>query len=121
MIKTINSSGKYTYIYNPPTNTYVSCPQSALGAGNVRFNSNLQSFEVFDGFNWLQITPSYATVGLTPDAESILDWAKEKRNAELELMEKAKTNLGIRDLLEQRSKIDEQIKVLSILTSEGGK
>ena len=41
--------------------------------------------EVFDGNMWQQWSNSMANIGLTPDAERILDWAQKKMFEEAEL------------------------------------
>jgi len=117
MIKGICPTGKYTVVAGgSPATPYVS--NGGQGAGNVRFNTNTQCMEVYDGHSWLQLSSSYSNIGLTPEAESLLDWAKRKLNEESALEAKAKDNPAIADLLNQRNTIDEQIKVIEILTKD---
>jgi hypothetical protein len=117
MIRGLSSTGNYTIIAGgAPATPYIS--NGGLGAGNVRFNTNTQYMEVYDGHSWLQLASSYASVGLTPEAERLLDWAKRKLNEESALELKAKDNPAIADLLKQRNTIDEQIKVIEILTKD---
>jgi hypothetical protein len=78
----------------------------------------MQRLEVYDGNMWIELGTSHASVGLTPDAENALDWAIRKRNEETALEAKAKDNPAIADLLNQRKTIDEQIKVIEILTKD---
>jgi hypothetical protein len=89
-----------------------------MNVGAVRFNTNIQMLEVYDGNRWIELNTSHANVGLTPDAENALDWAIRKRNEEMALEAKAKDNPAIADLLDQRKKIDEQIKIIEILTKD---
>lgn len=103
MIKGINSSGRYiTVSGGPASGPYIS-PGSS-GAGMVRWNSSMNQIEVNDGNSWISMSMGYSTVELTPDAESLLDWARQKRQEEQRLKEmmekypalkKAKDNFDI--------------------------
>jgi hypothetical protein len=71
-----------------------------MSAGMVRYNSNTQTLEVYDGNTWLAIAGS-ADVGLSPEAQQVMDWAykKMKEDEQLEvLMEK---HPGLKDLHEK--------------------
>lgn len=119
MIKTVNGQGRYIMVNGGyPATTYINTSSGYMNVGDVRYNTNMQRLEVYDGQMWLEINTSHASVGLTPDAEMALDWAIKKKNEELILEQKAKDNPAIADLLDQRKKIDEQIKVIEILTKE---
>lgn len=119
MIKTVNGSGRYMMVNGGmPATTYMNTSSGYMNVGDVRFNTNAQTLEVYDGNRWVELQTSHASVGLTPDAEIALDWATKKRNEELALEQKAKDNPAIADLLEQRKTIDEKIKVIEILTKD---
>jgi hypothetical protein len=70
-----------------------------MNVGDVRYNTNAQSLEVYDGNRWIELNTSHASVGLTPDAELALDWATKKRIEELALEQKAKDNPAIADAM----------------------
>ena len=119
MIKTVNGSGRYIMVNGGyPATTYINTSSGYMNVGDVRYNTQMQRLEVYDGQMWLEINTSHASIGLTPDAEMALDWAKQKLNEELALERKAKDNPAIADLLRQRNTIDEQIKVIEILTKD---
>lgn len=119
MLKTVNGQGRYVMVNGGmPSHTYVNSYSGAQGVGNVRFNTSTQNFEVFDGSSWIQINSSHASVGLTPEAEDAVTWAINKLHEERMLELKAKDNPAIADLLNQRKTIDEQIKVIEILTRD---
>jgi hypothetical protein len=101
-----------------PATTYINTSSGYMNVGDVRYDTQMQRLEVYDGQMWREINSSHASVGLTPDAEMALDWATKKRNEELALEQKAKDNPAIADLLEQRKTIDEKIKVIEILTKD---
>ncbi len=69
MIKGI-TQGKYiTVTGGQPGSNYVNNYSGAQGVGNMRFNTSTQNIEIWDGSNWVTFNTSYATVGLSPDAE----------------------------------------------------
>jgi hypothetical protein len=119
MIKTVNGQGRYIMVNGGfPATTYINTSSGYMNVGDVRYNTNMQRLEVYDGNMWIELGTSHASVGLTPDAENALDWAIRKRNEETALEAKAKDNPAIADLLNQRKTIDEQIKVIEILTKD---
>lgn len=119
MIKTVNGAGRYVMVQGGfPATTYINNSSGYMSVGDLRYNVSVQRLEVYDGNMWVELNTSHASVGLTPDAELAIDWAKRKLNEELALEEKAKTNPAIADLLNQRKKIDEQIQVIEILTKD---
>lgn len=119
MIKTVNGTGRYVMVNGGfPATTYINTSSGYMNVGDVRYNTQMQRLEVYDGNMWIELNTSHASVGLTPDAELAIDWAKRKLNEELALEQKAKDNPAIADLLNQRKKIDEQIQVIEILTKD---
>ncbi len=118
MIKGITQSGRYTTVSNGNASTYVNSYSGQQGVGNMRFNTSTQNMEVFDGNNWVMLNMSYASVGLTPDAESLLDWAKEKRNEELAWESLAEDNQAVKIALENLNKARQQLDVTAKLARE---
>jgi hypothetical protein len=119
MLKTINSSSRYTVVQGGmAAHTYINPNSGMMNVGDVRFNSMMQRFEAYDGNMWVEISTGYASVGLTPDAESALDWALRKMREDLELEILAKSNPTIADLVNQKKELDDKIKMIQILTKE---
>ena len=84
-----------------------------MSAGMMRYNSNTQTIEVYDGNVWLALAGS-ADVSLSPEAQQVMDWAykKMKEDEQLEvLMEK---HPGLKDL-------HEKFTVMKALVAEGHK
>lgn len=120
MIKNI-TAGRYLTVTGQPGSTYVSSYNSAHGVGNMRYNTTTQSIEIFDGFNWIQMQSGHATVSMTPEAESLLDWARKKRAEEIERDLLAHTNPTIKDLIKQIEEKEQQILVVQNLLREESK
>ena len=116
MLKTINGSGRYMMVNGGfPANTYINTSSGFMNVGDVRYNTQLQRFEVYDGQMWLEINSSHASVGLTPDAENAIDWAIRKRKEEDDLMKLAESDPTIADLVNQKKDIENKIEVVKIL------
>ncbi len=115
MIKNISGGGKYITVTGSPGSTYVNNYSGAQGVGNMRFNTTTQNIEVFDGSNWIQMQSGYTTISMTPEAESLLEWAKAKRDEEEYLKKQAETSPAIKDLITQRNEIDHKITMVKTL------
>ena len=106
--------GKYTIVSAGNTSVpYVNQNINNPVTGMIRVIGN--DMQVFDGTTWMTMNTSYASVGLSPEAEALLDWAKKKRDEEIELEALAQTNPTIRDLLETIKQKEEQITIVRTL------
>ena len=116
MIKGITPMGRSIQVSGgQSSSTYINGYSGLQGVGNMRYNTTNQNLEVFDGNNWQMMSNSIAQVGLTAEAETLLDWAKKKRDEELELESLAKTNPTIKDLTDQIKEKQDQIKMVKTL------
>jgi hypothetical protein len=94
MIKGITGGRYITVSGGMSSDPYIS--PGAMGAGMVRYNSNMNCMEVNDGNSWKQLGMNYANLELTPDAQAILDWAKKKMEEERQLDELCEKYPGLR-------------------------
>jgi hypothetical protein len=115
MIKSVMGGGRYLTVSTSGGSTYVNNYNGAQGVGNVRYNTSNQNMEVYDGSTWITLQPGFSTVSMTPEAESLLDWAREKKIEEEHTKSLAQSNPTIADLVEQKKKIDEQISIVKTL------
>ena len=116
MIKTVNGSGRYMMVNGGfPATTYINTSSGFMNVGDLRFNTNTQNLEVYDGQMWRELNTSHASVGLTPDAEKAIDWAIRKRKEEDDLMKLAESDPTIADLVNQKKDIENKIEVVKIL------
>ncbi len=119
MIKTVNGSGKYIMVNGGyPATTYINTGSGYMNVGDIRFNTNTQTIEIYDGNRWIEMNTSHASVGLTPDAERALDWANRKIAEEAELDRLAASNDTIADLVNQKKELDDKIKMVQTLMKE---
>lgn len=63
---------------------YVYASPGAQSAGLVRYNTNMQHLEVYDGLNWQKLQYDYV-VGLSPYANEAIEWAGKKMQEERRL------------------------------------
>jgi hypothetical protein len=119
MLKTVNSMSRYMMVNGGmPATTYINTSSGYMNVGDVRYDTQMQRLEVYDGQMWREINSSHASVGLTPDAERALDWANRKIIEEAELDRLAASNATIADLIKQKKELDDKIKMVQILTKE---
>lgn len=98
MIRSVTTSSRYLTANSFPGNTpWVDNPQPLTGM--VRYTNN--RLEVFDGSNWAVIGDGGATVNLTPEAETLLDWAREKRFQEDNLKARLEKHPGLKEAYEK--------------------
>ena len=116
MIKTVNGSGRYIMVNGGmPATTYINSNYGMMNVGDMRYNTNSQNMEVYDGNMWVQLNMNHASIGLTTDAERTIDWAMQKMHEEAELDKLAETNSTIADLVEQKKALDHKIKMVQTL------
>ena len=118
MIKNITASGRYVQVSGGTASTYVNGFSGAQGVGNMRYNTSNQSMEVFDGSNWIMLNMDYASVGLNGEAESLLDWARKKRDEELAWESLAESNKAVKIALENLETARQQLNITAKLARE---
>lgn len=92
-------------------------------SGQVRYHNG--NFEIFDGTIWHTFQSNYSSIGLDPQTELILAWAKKKMQEEEMLLslpgdhpaiKAAKENVNrAKQILKEA---EEQLKVTQILSEE---
>jgi hypothetical protein len=115
MIKNIIGHGKYMNVIGGSASNYINNFSGAQGVGNIRFNTTNQNMEVYDGNGWATLSMGHVSVGLNAEAESLLDWARKKRQEELDLEVLANSNPTIKDLMETIKQKQEQITIVKAL------
>ena len=111
MIKDIMQAGRYMQVSGGSASTYVNGYSGLQGVGNMRYNTTNQNMEVFDGSTWVTLNMGYASVGLTGEAEVLLDWAKQKRDEEFKLKSLMEKHPGLKEAYER-------LEIMKALTLE---
>jgi len=116
MIKGISQGGRYiTVTGGNPTNPYIS--PGSQSAGMMRYNTNMNIVEIYDGQVWKEIE-SYAGISLTSEAESLLDWARKKRDEELQYKLLAESHPAVKIAMDNLEKAKLQLDATIILSKE---
>lgn len=91
MIKNVLTKGNLvsTYIGSAP---YIS--PGSQSAGMVRYNTNSQAMEVYDGVAWRELSTNIE-MGLSAEAEATIDWARKKMLEEARIDELCKKYPGL--------------------------
>jgi hypothetical protein len=118
MIKNITASGRYVQVSGSNANNYVTGFSGAQSVGNMRFNTSNQNMEVFDGNSWMTLNMDYASVGLNGEAESLLDWARKKRDEELTWQNLAATSEAVKIALDNLEQARQQLDITAKLARD---
>jgi len=117
MIKSINSSSPYlTVDGGSPMMPYIS--PGSQGAGQLRYNTNNNNIEVWDGVTWKEIGTSYTSINLSYEAQESLKWVREKRNEEMRLQALAQSHPAVADVVAKLNSVEEELKVVVALTEK---
>ena len=95
---------------------YVNQNPSNPMQGMIRVWGN--DMQVFDGSSWMNLSTSYATVGLDQDTQNLLHWVRSKQRQEIEILELATKNEAVRIALENVKKAQDQLTITAHLSRE---
>jgi len=121
MIKSILQSGRYLTVTGNGAYPYISSYGNGMGTGNMRFNTQTQNVEVYDGNQWIACSTGSVSVGLNSDAESLLDWARIKRDEESRIVALAAKHPTIADALAAVQLAEEKLQVVTALCNTDSK
>ena len=85
--------------------------------GQVRYNGSSQNMEVYDGMNWLTMSPAYPTVELAPHVQAVVAWAQTKMAEETRLKELAREHPSLKDALDALQRAEEQVKIVAAMVT----
>lgn len=115
MIKTIVGNNGVT-VHNAATHwPYFSSNGTQLGVGNMRYNGNNQTIEVYDGLVWMALTGAHASIELEPATQSAIRWVHAKITEEHRLRELGDKHPAVADALAAVAKAEEQVRIVAAL------
>ena len=115
MIKTIIGNNGVT-VHNAATHwPYFSSNGTQLGVGNMRYNGNNQTIEVYDGMVWMALTGAHASIELEPATQSAIRWVHAKITEEHRLRELGDKHPAVADALAAVAKAEEQVRIVAAL------
>lgn len=74
--------------------------------------------QVFDGNAWMTMSTSYATVDLSPDAQTLLQWAREQRAKHAEREDRIKKNPALQKAWENIKRAEENFDLIDNLVKD---
>jgi multidrug efflux pump subunit AcrA (membrane-fusion protein) len=74
--------------------------------------------EVFDGSSWITLNMDHASIGLNGEAESLLDWARKKRDEELTWQNLAATSEAVKIALDNLEQARQQLDITAKLARD---
>jgi len=86
-----------------------------MGVGQLQYNTATQRLEVYNGTSWQMLNLGTYYVGLNPDAEAILDWAREKMQEEQEARAMAEQYPAVADAMGAVRESEQQLKTIVAL------
>ena len=110
MIANIYSTNSFITAHSSVSGTYINA--GTPSAGLVRYLNN--QMQVYDGSSWLPLGGT-ANVGLSPEAEEIMAWAREKMRAEQEARAMAEQYPAVADALNAVWESEQQLKTIVAL------
>lgn len=112
MIKSITQTGRYMQVNAPSQSTYFT-HNGNLMTGQMRYNPTTYNIEVYDGTTWMSLNMGHASVGLNPEAESLLDWAREQRNKQWDRESLIKDNPALEKAYEAIARAEANFDLLA--------
>ena len=118
MIKGITSNSGLVVSGGHSTYPYV--PQNSNNPIQGMLRLSGQDMQVFDGSSWITMGGSYANIELTPEIQSLLQWARDKRQEELERKILAQSHPAVANAIEAVEKAEKQLDLVIKLSKEHG-
>ena len=115
MINNVYGGNEFLDVRTYSSHPYIN--SSSLSAGQVRFNPTNRTMEVYDGASWVMLASS-AEVRLSPSADEILRWGRQKMLEEAEYKKLAETSPTIQDALTKVQEAEEQLRVVTALVRD---
>ena len=113
MITGIVSSGKYVQVLNSSANSlpYLNNTNSDPAMGDVRVVNGQLCCWV--GNSWATITGSFPSIGLTGEAEMLLDWARDQQRKEAKRNELIRNNPALQNAYNAIKRAEDNFDILT--------
>jgi hypothetical protein len=118
MLQDITSSSRYVIAYGGGSSSLPYVPSNPNNPIQGMIRVQNQNIQIFDGSSWINMTQSIGGVGLTPEAESLLDWARKKRDEEIVWESLAKENQAVKIALDNLEQARKQLNITAKLARE---
>lgn len=102
-----NSYNSFPYVPSNPSNPI---------QGMVRLHN--QDLQVFDGSSWLTLGGAFPSVELSPEVQSVLNWARAKMVEESRVRELAKKHPTVQAALDAVAQAEQELKLIAELCTD---
>ena len=117
MIKGIVSNSQFLTTSGGSTSfPYVPHNSSNPIQGMIRISG--QDLQAFDGTNWVNVSTSYATVDLTGEAQTLLQWVREEKNKQIQRESRIKSNPALKKAYEAILRAEENYDFLDRIVGD---
>lgn len=117
MIKGIVSNSQFLTATGGSTSfPYVPYNSNNPIQGMIRING--QDMQVFDGSSWINMSTSYATVDLTGEAQTLLQWAREEKNRQIQREARIRSNPALKKAYEAIKRAEENFDILDRIVGD---
>lgn len=110
MITNIYSTNSFVTAHSTTGGTYIN--PGSPSSGMLRYYNN--QTQVYDGSSWLPLGGT-ANVGLSPEAEEIMNWARKKMQEEKEARRMAEEYPAVADAIGAVREAEQQLKTVVAL------
>lgn len=87
-------------------------------AGMVRYNTNTQGLEIFDGVSWTSYVENQQEISTTGETDLLLSWVRKKMIEETEIEKLSQENPAVAAAYENFKKSADQLKTTIILSKD---
>jgi hypothetical protein len=117
MIKSINSNGRYIEVLGGSS---TAGPSRNYGSSNhmqgaMMYDLEAQCIKVYDGQTWIILHGSHTTINLSYEAESLLNWTRQKRDEEHLRQKIVEEFPQLKEASDDLQKFQEQFEILVTL------
>ena len=93
-------------------------PQNSNNPIQGMLRVNGQDLQVFDGSTWIQLGTSFATVELSAEAQTLLQWARDQKQKQADREARIKKNPALQKAFENIQRAEENFDTLDALVRD---
>jgi hypothetical protein len=116
MIKGVMSGAGITVQGGQITYPYIPHNSNNPIQGMIRVNG--QDIQAFDGSTWMTLSPSWPTIELNGETQSILQWAREQKIKQAEREARIKKNPALQKAFENIKRAEENFDIIDALVKD---
>ena len=116
-ITNITSNSPYVHVRTYEGNKPYISPGSQ-SAGMMRYNTNSQNMEVYDGVSWQTLGMGNATIELSGMAQTAIHWVMAQMEKEAEMRELAKKHASLQHAVDNVDQAKKELELIYQLTKD---